>query len=1038
MGPAPLESTDGLSQWIKIVAAVALTATTVDDALSSTVKLVCEQTGWPIGHILKVSDDGLELVSTDIWYDIDPVARAPFVAASAAARFGRGTGLPGSILESGEPLWVPDMRLERDFPRYQAAEQCGIGAIMGFPIIGVRGIEGVMEFLALGPMEPDPATLDLISHIGLHLGGVIDRARVREDLESSESRLRTLVESAPDALLVVDYAGTIALANEEAERLSGYTRNELLGRAVEDLVPDAVRQAHHAHRDGYAAHPRRRTMGAGRDLTVRRKDGTEVPVDISLSPIDLSGTGQVVVSIRDMSERRRADEAVRLSEARLAEAQRVAHIGTWSWDVGSDYVLWSAELKRIYGMDGEDGPISFPEYAMLVHPEDRDRVTSVVIQTVRNLRPFEHEYRIVLPSGEMRWLHARGDVAEERDGKALRLGGYCHDITDRKLAEARRNRALEDLYDYQQILERVARDEPLADSLEALCLEVEKRLAGAMCTILLVDERDRTLRHVASPSLPGAFSAAIDGLPVARGLGSCGTAAATGEIVVVEDAFQDPLTAAFVDLGREFDLRSVWSFPLKGASGNVLGSFAIYRRTPHRPDEDEIGVVKVAGDLAALAIERNQADTALALAAQVDPLTGLPNRARFLEELKRRLDEDVENVVVMFIDLDRFKWINDSLGHPAGDRILVDAANRLRETVTGSSFVARFGGDEFTILLSNPTPTRIVEVAESVERAFEEPFLLDGGEFFLSVSIGIASDDPRTGPSEMIRDADAAMYAAKEQGRARHVWFDERLRERAVERVSLESKIRRGIERDEFVMHYQPVADLRTGRWSGVEALARWNHPDLGLVGPDQFIPLAEETGLILPLGEALLEKALSDAHLIGPDTSLAVNISPVQLSDPALAAGMRSLIDRFGISPRRIVLELTESSLMGDFETARSVLDELAVTGFHLVIDDFGTGYSSIARLTELPVQGIKLDRSFIVRLGSDPAVEQVIAAIIDLTHALELQVVGEGVETEYAVNLLRRLGCDYAQGYHLARPLPVDQLAPLLEAGPPSGPIS
>ncbi|HMC38679.1 MAG TPA: diguanylate cyclase, partial [Acidimicrobiales bacterium] len=622
-----------------------------------------------------------------------------------------------------------------------------MAAAIGFTIIGARGIEGAMEFFCPLPIAPDQEVIDLVAHLGFHLGAVMDRARVQDELEISEARLRRLVEYAPDALVVVDLGGKIGLVNHELERLSGYGRDELLGQKVEMLVPDDRRAAHLGHRVDFAADPRRRAMGGGRPLTLRRKDSTRVPVDISLSPLDLTGGGQVLIAIRDQSDRRRADEAVRVSENRLAEAQRIAHIGTWSWEVGSDAVLWSAELKRIYGIEGEAGPMRNPDYDLLVHPDDRERVNRTVVEAVQNLTSFEHEYRIVHANGETRWVQARGDVAEERDGVVVRMVGYCHDITDRRRAEESQERALQDLSDYQRILERVARDEPLTATLEALCLEVEKRLPDAACSILLVDEAERTLRHAAAPSLPRKYTDAIDGLPVVRGLGSCATAAATGDVVVVHDTLSDPLTSAFVDQAREFQLRSVWSFPLKNGAGQVIGTFALYRNIPHTPDDDEIGAVKVAGDLASLAIERKQAEAALALAAQVDPLTGLPNRTRFLEELQYRLTSGGGRVAVMFVDLDRFKWINDSLGHPTGDRILVEAAHRIRASMSERDFVARFGGDEFTVILPAAPRTSVGLAAERLERAFDEPFELDGGEFFLSVSVGIARDDGSTGAS---------------------------------------------------------------------------------------------------------------------------------------------------------------------------------------------------------------------------------------------------------------------------------------------------
>jgi c-di-GMP-specific phosphodiesterase len=841
---------------------------------------------------------------------------------------------------------------------------------------------------------------------------------------------QAIFDNAPDGVLVVDKSGRMTAVNAELQRMTGYDLDELVEQPVEMLVPEDQRAVHRRHRRNYAAQPTRRAMGAGRQLTLLRKDGTTIPVDISLSSmaaVDPYAQSDVVVMIRDQSER--SD-----TETRLAEAQRIAHIGTWSWEVGSEEVLWSAELRRIYGLDAADGPMSNPEFALLVHPEDNDRVNAAMLNTVRNLTPFDHEYRIIRPDGSVRWLHANGDVAELRNGRAFRLVGYCRDITEQRDAEARRNQAMQDLRDYQAILERVARDEDLPATLDILCREVENRLPGVACSILLVDETNRTLYHGAAPTLPEEFLQAIDGLPIVRGLGACGTAAATGETVIVEDVLDSSLTVAFVDLADKHGLRSVWSLPLKSATGTVLATFAVYRSEPHRPGAEEVAALVAAGDLAALAIERKLAEQALTLAAQVDPLTSLPNRARFLDELAQRLQSDRAPTGVMFVDLDRFKWINDSMGHAVGDRVLVEAAERIRASLPKNCFVSRFGGDEFTIILPNASPARIARVARDLERAFDNPFTVDGGEFFLTVSVGVRTNDRHADASEMVRDADAAMYAAKERGRARHIVFDERLRQRAVERLSIESKLRRGIERDEFVMYYQPVVDLTSGRWAGVEALARWVHPADGLMAPLDFIPLAEETGLIVPLGQRLFEKLLIDLDGLhgGCHWPVSVNLSPIQLSDPSLTKWMQAAISAHGVAASSVILELTETSLMEDFDRARPMLEELVAAGFSLVIDDFGTGHSSIARLIEMPVHGIKIDRSFIVRLGDDPAAERVVAAVIDLAHAIDMRVVSEGVETEGALARLRALRCDFAQGYLMSRPVPAADLERVLEQRP------
>ena len=859
----------------------------------------------------------------------------------------------------------------------------------------------------------------------------LDRARAQHSLEDSEVRFRNLVESAPDALVVVDRDGTVVLVNEETERLTGYSRHQLIGMTVDAMVPGALRAGHAEHRSGYVAEPRRRPMGRGQDLVLLRADGMEVAVDISLSPVGGSDGSLVAASLRDRSDRNRADEAVRTSERRLAEAQRLAGIGSWSWQVSGDELSWSGELNRMYGMPGEAGSGSLAGYLERVHPDDFSRVARVISQAVGSLQPFEAEHRILAAGGDVRWMRVHGDVTESRDGVAVRFSGYVKDTTDQRRAEDRRNRAQEDLAGQQLMLERIVRGEPLAATLAALCRQAEARYSGARCSVLLVDEAGQALRDGAGPSLPAEFRRLIDGMPVGVGHGACGTAASLGRVVVVEDALSHPYTTAFTEAVLAYGLRSVWSYPLKNAAGEVLGTFAVYRAVTHTPSEEEVQRFAAVGNIAALAIERNQAEAALARAAQVDPLTGLPNRARFLEHLHRCLSEPAARVAVMFLDLDGFKWINDSLGHPAGDRILVEVASRFERVIGAGSVVARFGGDEFTVLIEDASPARIDEAAEAVRAAFTDPFVLDGGEFFLSVSVGIARNDGATDAYPLVRDADTAMYAAKESGRASRVVFDSRMRERAVQRVTLESSIRRAIERDEFVMHFQPILDIATGQWAGAEALVRWRHPQLGLTGPGQFIPLAEETGLILPLGARILEHTVADvAHWdVGvPDLYVSANISVVQLSDPTIATQILQALDRHELAARLLVVEVTESAVMHQVEKARAVLDEIVSYGVRIFIDDFGTGYSSISRLGELPVTGLKIDQSFTTRLGIDSRAESILAAIIDLAHALDLQVVAEGIETEYALGRLRELGCDLGQGYHLGRPAPPAELGEML----------
>jgi len=391
----------------------------------------------------------------------------------------------------------------------------------------------------------------------------------------------------------------------------------------------------------------------------------------------------------------------------------------------------------------------------------------------------------------------------------------------------------------------------------------------------------------------------------------------------------------------------------------------------------------------------------------------------------------------MFLDLDRFKWINDSLGHPSGDRILIDVANRLTRVIGDEAFLARFGGDEFTMMVPEATDEKVVSLARRVEDTISEPFMLDGGEFFMSVSIGIAFNEAHADGFGLVRDADAAMYAAKERGRSRYVMFDSALRERAVRRLTRENELRRAIERDELHMAFQPLMRIRDGSMHSFEALVRWEHPAYGVLLPDEFVPLAEETGLIVPLGLRVLDSAVRDAARlleINPEIRVGINISALQLGDPAVAAEVGAALKRHGVEPSHVFLEVTETGLMEQIDVVRGSLERVVDLGVEVVIDDFGTGYSSIARLSDLPITGVKIDRSFARHLGEQPQARQVMAAITSLAHAFDLSVVSEGIESSEALDIVRELGCDFAQGFHVAMPMLLDEVAAAVVASPAS----
>ncbi len=440
------------------------------------------------------------------------------------------------------------------------------------------------------------------------------------------------------------------------------------------------------------------------------------------------------------------------------------------------------------------------------------------------------------------------------------------------------------------------------------------------------------------------------------------------------------------------------------------------------------------------AIERKRSEVELAHQALHDPLTGLPNRALFLDRLGVALDRSRRTqspVAVLFLDVDRFKQVNDSLGHAAGDTLLIGLADRLQEMLRPMDTVARFGGDEFTFLFEELESEReAVLIAERISHTTSLPIKLDDGETSVTVSIGIAMvTDPGVAPDHVIRDADAAMYRAKEQGGSRFELYDDSSRQRAMERIELEVALRHALEHSELRVHYQPRVSLNGDTvLVGFEALVRWEHPERGLISPSEFMDVAEDSGLILPIGEYVIEQALRHVgrwRQSRPGMTISVNLSSRQLVDPGLVSRLAAAIHASGIDPSVLCLEITEDTVEHNPEVVARMLEALKGIGVTLAIDDFGMGYSSLNSLKQLPVDMIKIHESFVNHLASEPGDAAIVGAVVELGHALGLNVVAEGVETDAQLAQLRDLGCDGAQGFLFSQPVPEEDVHRLLGPG-------
>jgi len=672
------------------------------------------------------------------------------------------------------------------------------------------------------------------------------------------------------------------------------------------------------------------------------------------------------------------EEQIRKREQQLARAQKITHLGSWEWDLVNDHSSWSDELYRIFGLAPASIPASYKGFMERVHPEDRAVVKKVIQRALRIRQPFVyHDCRIIRPDNSIRTIHGRGEVILNNAGQLTSVIGTAHDVTEHRQLDEERARLAMIVEASNDAIFSIALDDTITSwnkGAEKIFGFSAKEIIGQPIFTLLPPERYDERAEILQSILKG------------------------------EELCHFETTQLKKD-GNEIYV-SLSTSPILAANGKIIGNSVIARDVTERRNME--------------AIIRHQ--------AHHDTLTDLPNRQLFMDFLDRELAQARRSdtrLALLFLDLNGFKQINDTMGHDCGDRLLQEVAHRLRACIRESDIVARLGGDEFTVLMPDLSHSDDVGiVVKKILSVFERPFKLDAVTVDASTSIGVCMfPDDGKDAEDLIKKADIAMYDAKGTGKNAYQFYNAEINARTMIRQQMEGFLRQSVGKGELELLFQPLVRSATRAIIGAEALLRWRHPEQGVLRPGQFLTIAEESGAIIPIGDWVLRKACEQARRwneAGYPLNISVNLSNRQFHQSNLIAKTASILKETGLNPQQLDFEVTEETIMADIDFSLSNMHSLQEMGVNIAIDHFGSGCSSLHWIKKMPTHRVKIDKSFIQNMLIEPDDLAVVNAVIAMAHNLKMEVVANGVETEEQWTVIQRNGCDQIQGYVISAPLP------------------